>query len=79
MTNHAMMVQAHSQCGGPGVRPPSAPPINFPLVNHLQETDKLEPKIIWRDIDVARRLFFANLLSSLRPVRTKPNENNGST
>ena len=51
-----------------GVRPPSAPPINFLFFNHLQETDKLEPKIIWRDIDVAEPIFFPNVISLLGPA-----------
>jgi hypothetical protein len=48
--------ETRSQCGGQGSIP-SAPPFNFFLFNHLQEPDKLEPKTIWRDIDVAATDF----------------------
>ena len=42
-----------------GVRSPSAPPANILIFDHLQETDTSEPKIIWRDIDVAEQGFLA--------------------
>src|ERR1051326_3652752 len=43
MTNHAMLVQAHSQCGGQGFDPPSAPPIESRHLNNLASDRQLGP------------------------------------
>jgi len=41
----------------PGVRSPSAPPINLIIFNQLQETFKLAQEIIWRELDLAETGF----------------------